>query len=146
MIWLGNYAMRKSKAVELRLYAPKNERIFLDFFPLKESDEPEWNPKWEEWHCYYKRLRIYQQDYNLLLGYFKNIYPTKDAFNGNPEMAFDVCFDNWIGKDDWNIIINEIKKDIDSHSENEKEFFMKFMEWLNEALTYTNIIVVEGNL
>lgn len=57
-----------------------------------------------------------------------------------------MCFDNWIGKDDWKIIIDEIKKDIDSHSENEKEFFQKFLEWLNEALEYTNIIVVEGNL
>ena len=138
MVWLGNYAMRKSKAVELRLYAPQKEKIFLDFLPLKESDEENWNPSWEEWHCYYKRLRIYQQDYNLLLGYFKKIYPTKDAF--------DVCFDNWIGKDDWKIIIDEIQRDIDNHSENEKEFFLKFLEWLNEALEYTNIIVVEGNL
>ncbi len=138
--------MRKSKAVELRLYAPQRERIFLDFLPLKECDEENWNPKWEEWHCYYKRLRTYQQDYNLLLGYFEKIYPTKDAFNGTPELAFDVCFDNWIGKSDWKIIIDEINKDIDNHSENEKEFFLKFLEWLDEALTYTNIIVVEGNL
>ena len=45
MVWLGNYAMRKSKAVELRLYAPQRERIFLDFLPLKECDEENWNPK-----------------------------------------------------------------------------------------------------
>ena len=82
----------------------------------------------------------------MLLGYFEKIYPTKDAFNGTPELAFDVCFDNWIGKSDWKIIIDEINKDIDNHSENEKEFFLKFLEWLDEALTYTNIIVVEGNL
>ncbi len=28
----------------------------------------------------------------------------------------------------------------------EKQFFQEFLEWLDEALTYTNIIVVEGNL
>ena len=28
----------------------------------------------------------------------------------------------------------------------EKQFFREFLEWLDEALTYTNIIVVEGNL
>lgn len=146
MVWLGTYAMRKSKAVELRLYAPQKEKIFLDFLPLKESDKPDWNPMWEEWHCYHKRLRIYQQDYDLLLGYFKKIYPTKDAFDGTPQLAFDVCFDNWIGKDDWNIIIHAIQQDIDNHSKIEKQFLLQFLEWLNEALTYTNIIVVEGNL
>ena len=62
----------------------------------------------------------------MLLGYFEKIYPTKDAFNGTPELAFDVCFDNWIGKSDWKIIIDEINKDIDNHSENEKEFFFFF--------------------
>lgn len=35
------------------------------------------------------------------------MYPTKDAFDGTPEPCFDVCFDNWIGIDDWMKVISE---------------------------------------
>ncbi len=99
-----------------------------------------------EWHCYHKPLRIYRQDYELLLDYFNKIYPTKDAFDGTPEPAFDLCFDNWIGKEDWNIIIHAIKKNIGNHEEKEEMFLWSFVQWLEEALEYTNIIVVEENL
>ena len=65
-------------------------KILLDFHPLKISNEPDWNPMWEEWHCYAKPLRVFQQDYQLLLGYFNKIYPTKDAFDGTNETFFDL--------------------------------------------------------
>lgn len=146
MVWLKPSEWKNQKYIELRLYAPKNEKILLDFNPLKISDELDWNPMWEEWHCYPTPLRIYQQDFNILLDYFNKIYPTKDAFNGTPEPAFDVCFDNWIGKDDWYKIIYEIEQDIDNFPDNEKIFLSEFLKWLKEALKYTTIIVVEGNL
>lgn len=124
----------------------EEEKILLDFCPLKESKEPNWNPVPYEWHCYYKILRIYRQDYEFLLRYFNKIYPTKDAFDGTPELIFDCCFDNWIGKDDWEIIICDIKNSYGNHKKDEQVFLQRFILWLEEALKYTNIIVVEGNL
>lgn len=146
MVWLGFDETEKQRYIELRLYAPRDEKILLDFNPLKKSQVPNWNPMPEEWHCYRTPLRIYKQDYKLLLNYFDKIYPTKDAFDGTPEPVFDLCFYNWIGIEDWKTIINEIKQDIENHSDNEKEFLSSFLEWLSEALKHTNIIVVEGNL
>lgn len=146
MIWLKPSEYRKQKYIELRLYAPKNERILLNFNPLRISDKPGWNPAWEEWHCYAEPLRIYRQDYELLLGYFNKIYPVKDTFNGNLQTVFDVCFDNWIGKDDWLKIISEIEQDLKNIYGEKKPFFEAFVKWLREALDNTSIIVVDGNL
>ena len=146
MVWLKPSEYRNQEFKELRLYAPKKEKILLDFLPLKISDELDWNPVWEEWHCYAKPLRIFQQDYQLLLGYFNKVYPTKDAFDGTNEPFFDVCSHNWIGKDDWFHIIFEIEQELENMSDDKKHFFMDFLEWLKEALNYTSIIVVEGNL
>ncbi len=146
MIWLNPSDYKMQSYTELRLYAPKNEKILLDFNPLKISSVPDWNPEWEEWHCYATPLRIYKQDYELLLEYFDKIYPTKDAFDGSDEQTFDVCFSNWIGKDDWLKIICEIEKDIENIPNEQKDFFIAFINWLRQALDNTNIIVVEGNL
>lgn len=145
MIWLEPKEFSKQKYTVLRLLAPRNEKILLDFNPLRISDEPNWNPKWEEWHCYATPLTIYKQDYELLLGYFNKIYPIKDAFSGESEPVFDVCFDNWIGKDDWNRIISVIEQDFESVSEDKKPFITAFLDWVKEALNHTSIIVVEGN-
>ena len=128
MIWLKPSDYRKQLYTELRLYAPTDERILLNFNPLKISSDPDWNPAWEEWHCYTAPLRIYRQDYESLLDYFNKIYPTTDAFDGTFQPAFDVCFDNWIGKDDWLKIISEIEQDLENMSYDKKPFFTAFFE------------------
>ena len=145
MIWLEPDEHREQEYIELRLYAPKNEKIRLDFDPLKMSDEPDWNPMWDEWHCYASPLRIYQQDYELLLDYFDKIFPTKDALDGTIEPDFNVCYIYWIGKDDWLKMISEIERDLEKFSDDEKRFFTDFMEWVKEALNHTSVIVVDGN-
>lgn len=145
MIWLNPNDYMKRQDMELRLYAPKNELILLLFNPLRISDEPDWSPSFEDWNCYAKPLRIYEQDYNLLLDYFNTVYPTINSFDGTVETAFNVCFDNWIRKDDWLKIISEIEQDLENIPDNEKPFFTAFIEWLGEALKHTSIIVVEGN-
>lgn len=91
MIWLNPTDYTCQEYVELRLHAPKNEKICLELNPLKMDRDPDWNPTWEEWHCYSSPLRIYKQDYELLLPYFSKIYPIQDAFDGTAEPAFDVC-------------------------------------------------------
>lgn len=146
MVWLNPNGYEGQEYVELRLNAPKGEKIFLEFNPLKISDTPDWNPMWEEWHCYSSPLRIYKQDYELLVDYFNKIYPIKDAFDGTLEQAFDVCFDNWIGKSDWQRIILEIEQDLNRIFDGKKLFLWNFLEWLKEALKHTSVIVVEGNL
>lgn len=100
----------------------------------------------EEWHCYASPLRIYRQDYKLLLKYFNKIYPTKDAFDGTPKEAFDACFDNWISREYREKVIFETEKDMDNFPEVEEIFFQNFPKWLKEALKYTEIIVAGGNL
>lgn len=146
MVWLNPNDYELQKYMELRLNAPKGEKIFLEFHPLKISNVPDWNPVWEEWHCYSAPLRIYQQDYELLLDYFNKIYPIKDAFNGTLEQAFDVCFSNWIGKNDWFRMVDEIEQDLNHVSNGKRTFFMDFIAWIEKALKHTSIIVVEGNL
>ena len=145
MVWI-NPKYERQEYLELRLNAPEGEKILLEFNPLKTSDTADWNPTWEEWHCYGHPLRIYQQDYKCLVDYFNKIYPIMDAFNGTLEQAFDVCFDNWIGKSDWVRIILEIEQDLNCILDGEKTFLMDFLEWVKEALKHTSIIVVEGNL
>ena len=130
----------------LRLHAPENEKILLDFQPLRKSAVPEWNPMPEDWSCYREPLRVYQQDYALLLPYFARIYPTADAFDGTPEPAFDPCFSNWIGRKDWEIILQAIDAEMPLHSAQEQTFFRSFSDWLRAALQDTDIIVVTGNL
>lgn len=146
MVWLNPNDYEEQEYVELRLNAPKDERIFLEFNPLKTSDEPDWNPMWEEWHCYSSPLRIYKQDYELLIAYFNKIYPVRDGFDGTFAQAFDVCFGDWIEKSDWLRIIYEIEQDLNCVCDGEKLFLIDFLEWLKEALKHTSIIVVEGNL
>lgn len=146
MVWLSLNDCKSQKYLELRVNAPKNEKIFLEFNPLKMSYEPDWNPTWEEWHCYAFPLRIYKQDYELLLDYFNKIYPIKDAFDGTLEPVFDVCFYNWIGKNDWFKIIYEIERDLGCLNPAAKALLGDFLAWLKNALKHTSIIVVEGNL
>lgn len=143
-VWIENG--EKQKEIELRLYAPESEMIQLIFNPLKMSDEPNWNPQFEEWTCYTTPLMIYKQDYEILLkDYFDKMYPTKDAFDGTPEPCFDICFHNWLGTDDWMKVISEIQNDLDGFQSDRKQFYIGFLGWLKEALKHTTIIVVEGN-
>ncbi len=146
MIWLSPDNWKEQKFTELRLYAPKGEKILLDFEPLKMPCEKNGDPRWEDWHCYCEPLRIYRQDYELLLPYFGIIYPTKDAVNGCENANFDPCFENFIGKEDWSKIISEIEYNLDNFPYNEKEFFAGFIKWVKEALNHTLVIAVEGNL
>lgn len=49
-------------------------------------------------------------------------------------------------KNDWLKIINEIENNLEHISDSERKFLRDFADWLKEALKYTTIIVVEGNL
>lgn len=145
MIWLTDISKREYK--RLSVYADKSEKTAIMFEPLRMSDTPDQNPQWEDWNCYHKPLLIPFSDFERLLRkYFDGIYPTVDAFDGTPEECFDVCFLNWIGEKDWRIIIKAVDADLDSFSGAEQKFYSGFLDWLEEALKHTSIIVAEGNL
>ena len=146
MVWLNSSSAGKQNYLELRLNAPKGERILLDFNPLKTSDISNCEAKWKDWHCYNNSLRIYLQDYEILLPYFKKIYPFVDASDGTLRQELDLCFDNWIEKNNWLKIIDEIENNLEHVSDSERKFLSDFIKWLEEALKHTTIIVVEGNL
>ncbi len=145
--WLSDKLADAQQVIELKLYAEPSEKICLTFNPLKMNTKPDWNPAWEEWHCCREPLRIYLADYERLLKkYFDMAYPTKDAFDGTEEKVFDLCFDNWFGRTDWQIIISGIEADLDMQPEDIKKFYCVFLKWIKNVLENTEIIVVEGNL
>ncbi len=146
MIWLNPDDYKRQEYVELRLNAPKTEKICLEFNPLRMSCNLDWNPTWEEWHCYASPLRVYKQDYEPLLCCFNKIYPIKDAFDGTLEPVFDICFYNWIGKSDWFRIMDEIERELNRVNNGKKGLLTGFLAWVKKALKHTSIIVVEGNL
>lgn len=145
MVWLSDNSNREYK--RLSVYAEKSEKLMIWLEPLKPCSEPDWDPQWEEWHCYHDPLMIPLSDFKrLLFTYFNKIYPTGDAFDGTFNESFDFCFDNWIGEKDWNIITSAIRADLSDFSEPERGFFGVFLDWIDEALKHTKIIVAEGNL
>lgn len=147
MNWLAPDKRQEQKYIDLKLYSKPEELIRITFNPLKMSDEPHWNPQWEEWNCYPTPLRIYYPDYKILLEeHFKKIYPTKDAFDGTPEDYLDICSSNWLGASDWHKLLSEMEKHLDEMSNERRKFLLSFMEWVREALQHTKIIIVEGNL
>ena len=146
VVWLTDISRREYKI--LFVYADKSEKTAIMFEPLRMSDEPDRDPQWEDWNCYHSPLMIPFSDFERLLHhkYFDRIYPTCDAFDGTPEECFDVCFHNWIGEKDWRIIISSVRADFESFAEAEKTFYSDFVEWIEEALKHTGIIVAAGNI
>lgn len=96
-------------------------------------------------------LTIYWSDYQpLLLKFLKAVYPTTDPTDNETVNSFDECFMNWIGKKDWEKIIQQIKESMNDNNKrlpkNESEFYMNFIEWIETNLETNDLIVVEGNL
>ena len=146
MVWLNLVDYKNQEYMELRLNAPLYENIRLDFNPLKISDVFGHEPRWKDWHCYRKPLRVYSPDFDILVSYFNKAYPIKDASDNTERDSFDICFDNWIKQDDWIKIIHNIEVDLINFTKVEQEFLKIFIDWIMEALQHTSIIVVEGNL
>ena len=130
-----------------RCYSKSEEKICLEFYPCKNSGE---NITFEEWHSK-KPLTIFFSDYRaLLLDCLCEIYPLKDPTNNEIVDAFDECFTNWIGKEDWKSVIEKINAKINRSNNRatklEKEFYTNFIEWIEKELEWADLIVVEGNL
>lgn len=137
----------REKRIDLtpRLYAQRGERIHLTFLPLRPDCGND--PQWEDWNCYRSILTIGWPDCEqLLIPTLKQIFPVKDPTNGEVQEEFDLCFDNWIGKEDWERWILLVRDCLPSLSEKESAFLFSVLEWIETALTYTTVMVVESNL
>mgnify|MGYP001187502038 FL=1 len=100
-----------------------------------------------DWDCYRSILTIGWPDCEqLLIPTLKQIFPVKDPTNGEVQEEFDLCFDNWIGKEDWERWILLVRDCLPSLSEKESAFLFSVLEWIETALTYTTVMVVESNL
>ena len=146
MKWIDN--TNEQYPVTLRLYdTSKGNAPMLEFTPLKRSDKPDWNPMPEEWHCCLKPLRVLFGDYRRLLkSYFALMFPTKDAFDGTPEPVFDELYYNWLSAEDWRKALSAITSDLPKFSPEEREFYKAFLNWFDEALELSDIIICESNL
>ena len=86
----------------------------------------------------------------MLKEYVIKIYPIRDPTDNKVVETFDPCFDNWIGKEDWNKIINGIKNKLQGNNKQppnlEREFYNNFLEWIEKELEWADIIVIDSNL
>ena len=122
MAWLKPMDYKKQEYMELRLNAPLGEHIRLDFNPLKVTDTSNSSPSWKNWHCYREPLRVYSPDFDILVSYFNQVYPIIDVSDNIERDRFDVCFDNWIKKDYWTKIIQNIEGDLINFNKDALEF------------------------
>ncbi len=92
--------------------------------------------------------KVVYTDFNKLLSdYFREIYPTLDPTDNEFVESFDVCFDNWIDKNDWLKIISRIEEKLNSEIlPKEKQFYSDFLKWLKTNIEWCDLIMVEGNL
>lgn len=145
-IWLPLEKWDQQRPFRLWLYSGQWFQTGITLQPVRISRDPDWNPRWEEWHCYLFPLSVGTRDYQqMLAGYFSQIYPTRDAFDGTPEQRFDPCGPNWLGAEDWEKMAQAIRGDMDGMSAKRRRFYDAFLRWLEAALRHTSIIVAEGD-
>lgn len=129
--------------LELRCRAGREEKVLLNFEPCSSADPA---MPWSAWHSYPQPISVYQTDYQkYLLPYLQMLFPMNDPISGERQEKFEVCYDNWIPGAKWRRLMGEIRDRLYLNSEEEREFYTTFLDWLERALTDTDIIVVEGN-
>lgn len=129
----------------LRCYSENREKIYLTFYPIQEKEYREYTFNNSDRLC----LVVFDTDYSkLLLEYLKKVYPFQNPITEELETKFDECFENLIDKKNWELILNHIKQGmvINKPVEKEIEFYLKFIEWIEDKLLTADFILVEGNL
>ena len=137
----------REKRIDLtpRLYAQRGEKIHLTFLPLRPDCGND--PQWGDWNCYRSILTIGWPDCErLLIPALRQLFPIKDPTNGEVQEEFDLCFDNWIGKEDWERWILLVRDSLPSMTAEEAAFLRSILEWMETALTHTSAMIVESNL
>ena len=136
--------MRQHKI--LKLYSNVKEP-FYSFEPVDMKYAPDWDMYYEQWHQYETPLHIYFTDFiKLLERYADLMLPVEDAVE-HIEIRFIVSDgDTWLLAKDYRKMIEGIKNDLSSFSEDERQFYLEFIKWLEEALQYTELICIESSI
>lgn len=142
--FFSEFGKENGIVISPRLYADQKEKICITFFPVKPTKS---SLEWEDWNCYRSILRIHWDDYQKLVSvYFDRIFPLKDPVSGEIQETFDPCFDNWIGKAEFEQWIKYIEEDLPQKRQQEQKFLKQIIEWVTCALEHTDVIMIEGNL
>lgn len=116
----------------LRCFSKPDELVWLRFYPSAADACPG-----DYYDTCANPLTVYQTDYaKLLLPYLKGVQPD-----------FDVCWDNWISREQWDEVVRRIEGDMGNIQFDDTvfDFYTGFVAWITEALKLEDVIVVEGN-
>lgn len=111
----------------------------MEYIKLFWEDAPEGEPP----------LILYEVDTEnerLLIPTLGQIFPVKVPINGDVHEEFDFCFDNWIGKEDWERWMRLVRGSLTGMTAEESAFLLSILGWIETALTHTGVMVVESNL
>lgn len=119
--------------MDLRCFSQPDEKIKLTFYPCSYDMGP-------GDHCdtCMDTLTVFKTDYTqLLLPYLKSVLP-----------EFDVCWDNRLGREQWNHVIQAMEQDMGKIQFDDTvfDFYTRFAGWITAALELAEGIAVEGNL
>lgn len=138
-------ASQRTPAPDFTVYDGEGNEVHLTFLPLRPDCGND--PQWEDWNCYRSILTIGWPDCErLLIPALRQLFPVKDPTNGEVQEEFDLCFDNWIGKEDWERWILLVRDSLLSMTAEEAAFLRSILEWMETALTHTSAMIVESNL
>lgn len=129
---------------EMRLYSENNEKIFLEFAPVRIPKSGD--IMWEDWN-YYNSLRIFKTDYEMLFVPFaEKIFPVKDPDTDELQTYLDLCSPNWIGKSDIERLIKIIDESSKDKKSEERQFLKIITEYLQDCIKISNMVLIDGNL
>ena len=112
----------------------------MEYIKLFWEDAPEGEPP----------LILYEVDTEnerLLIPTLGQIFPVKVP--PSMEMCMrnlNFCFDNWIGKEDWERWMRLVRGSLTGMTAEESAFLLSILGWIETALTHTSVMVVESNL
>ena len=133
---------------DIRLYSDDTELIRLEFKPVYMYLMERNAMSWEDWN-HYDSLCIYKTDYEkLLLPAIKSLFPVNDPDpNGfGIQESFDLTSINFFGKEDWQKLIEEITKCMQSSNKAEFDFYYSVLGYLKDFMLNSDWFCIEGNL
>ncbi|SHM38806.1 hypothetical protein [Ruminococcus flavefaciens] len=138
----------KHKVTDIRLYSDDNEKIEIEFKPVRIYSQTDSTMQWEDWN-FYDSIYIYKTDYEkLILSSIRPLFPVTDPDpNGfGVQECFDLTSINFFGKDDWKKLIDNLAECIETSAEEEKEFYNAVIKYLTYFMEQSDWFCIEGNL
>ena len=131
---------------DIRLYSDDGEKIELEFKPV--CVPVNGDLQWKDWNCY-DSIRVYKTDYDkLLLSSIQSVFPVVDPTPNSwgLQEEFDLTSMNFMGREDWNRIIDVLLNRSNTAADQEKEFYDLFIKYLRNFTEVSDYFCIEGNL